>query len=56
MGWRQYVLVSGMGGAGRIRIWAVVFLIASVVLTGLETLGMIHERQHFDALSRTQPN
>jgi hypothetical protein len=59
-GW--YALAAGFAGAavwagsGRTRKWAVAFLVASLILTGVETFGLIHERRYFNELLQRHPS
>jgi hypothetical protein len=49
-GW--YALAAGFAGisvwagTGRTRKWAIVFLVASLIFTALNTMFLIHERHH----------
>jgi hypothetical protein len=59
-GW--YALAAGFAGvavwagSGRTRAWAVVFLVASLIFTGIATFGLIHERRHFNELLQRHPS
>lgn len=42
-------------GAERTRIWAILFLVLSLVLTVVTAIELIHERQHRNDLFRHHP-